>query len=68
VSETETTCHPDVLRALRCELRQHRGGHLPAVQSDLAKLGTEAARVILHALRDGRTRANQMRSQPWRRF
>jgi hypothetical protein len=57
-----------VLRALRAELHQHRGGHLAPVQADVALLGTEAARVILHALREQRAALSRARSQPWRRI
>lgn len=68
MSDEETTCHPQVLQALRAELHQHRGGHMATVQQSVATLSTEAARVIYRALQDGRTRASRMRSQPWRRF
>jgi hypothetical protein len=66
--KTKPVCHPQVLRALRAELHQTRGGHLPEVQADVGKLGTVPARVILTAMRDLRSRNNRMRSQPWRRF
>lgn len=57
---------PTVLRALRAELHQHSGGHQPEVQAAVGRLGTVAARVIYHALRDlrsDRDRAHQL----WRR-
>jgi hypothetical protein len=57
-----------VLRALRAELHQHRGGGLPEVQAEVAKLSTQAARVILSALRDQRATISRARSQPWRKI
>lgn len=61
------TCDPQVLRALRAELHQHRGGHLSVAQHDVSKLSTVTAHTILHALQSQRTALNQARSQPWRK-
>ncbi len=61
-------CDPMILRNLRAELHQHRGGHMPEVQADVGKLGTVAARVIYHALQGQRASLNQARAQPWRKI
>ena len=65
---TTPTCDPQVLRALRAELHQTRGGHSAEVQADVEKLSTTSARCLLQMLRDYRNRLLRARSQPWRRI
>jgi hypothetical protein len=66
VSSPDPKCHPQVLRALRAELHQHRGGHQREVQADVANLSTVTARCLLHALQGLRSDNSTMRAQPWR--
>jgi len=61
-------CDPQVLRALRGELHQHRGGHQPVVQADVGKLSTTAARCLYDNLRSLRNRLQRARTEPWRRI
>ena len=52
-----------MLQALKCELYQCRGGHMPALQGELEKLSPEAQRLLLFVIRGLKQEAASARSK-----
>jgi len=55
--------HSSWLQAIRAELAQCRGGHMPALQAGVEAMTPEAQRLLLNVLRDLRQEADDERSR-----